>query len=308
MPSMHRALRLVARAAGIDDLAADVRGHPHLVHLDLPLRVDAGLRDLGEVAEVAEVEGDAEAACPSGSARRPQPAFSATSFEHAAHAAGIEVSAGPEAPAGLGSRRGGPSRSRRNWTGSRPAAWASSSMNDCITNAMALLPGARSGPVGHAQRHERRGRVGSAARIAPGIRVGPGRRCWRAPALAEGHEVVRHATSLPAGSRPALEEMEARRPVEIVLQIIVAVPEQLHRAAGVLRDPGGLDHVVVRRRRPKPPPTRVMWMMMSLLGDAEGARTRAGGRPPGSASAPRFPPCRREYSRCSSAARGWRGR
>src|SRR5258708_31736684 len=40
------------------------------------------------------------------------------------------------------------SRASRNCTGSLPAACASSSMNDCITKAMPLLPGARIAPVG----------------------------------------------------------------------------------------------------------------------------------------------------------------
>ena len=74
----------------------------------------------------------------------PQPDFSATS------------STTPRMrPASYGSRfsaavtmRGSPSSSSRNWTGSFPAACASSSMNDWTTNASALLPGARSGPVG----------------------------------------------------------------------------------------------------------------------------------------------------------------
>ena len=40
------------------------------------------------------------------------------------------------------------SRARRNRTGSMPAACASSSMNDWMTNAWPLLPGARTAPVG----------------------------------------------------------------------------------------------------------------------------------------------------------------
>src|SRR3546814_3346742 len=39
-------------------------------------------------------------------------------------------------------------RSIWNSSGSAPAAWASSSMNDWVTNARAFEPGARSGPVG----------------------------------------------------------------------------------------------------------------------------------------------------------------
>src|SRR6478609_2044325 len=49
-------------------------------------------------------------------------------------------------PAGL--LRGVASRSRRNCSGSLPAALDSSSMNDWYTHATALLRGARSAPVG----------------------------------------------------------------------------------------------------------------------------------------------------------------
>ena len=45
------------------------------------------------------------------------------------------------------SGRGSPSSSSWNFSGSLPAAWASSSMNDWWAKAMELEPGARIGPV-----------------------------------------------------------------------------------------------------------------------------------------------------------------
>jgi hypothetical protein len=43
-----------------------------------------------------------------------------------------------------------------------------------------------------------------------------------------------------------LEMMEAGRAVEIVTQIVGAIPQQLHRHAGVLRNGGNLHGVVAR--------------------------------------------------------------
>ena len=103
------------------------------------------LHDFGEVAAMAEVERDAHARALRQRASCPSPTSRATS------------SSTPRMRARRRSRRrrrrrrdraASPSRSSRNCSGSLPAACASSSMNDWITNASALLPGARSGPVG----------------------------------------------------------------------------------------------------------------------------------------------------------------
>ena len=56
-----RALHLVHRVQRVDDLAADVGGDPHLVHLHAVLRVHGDFGDLREVPEVRVKEGDAHA-------------------------------------------------------------------------------------------------------------------------------------------------------------------------------------------------------------------------------------------------------
>ena len=62
---------------------------------------------------------------------------------------------------------------------------------------------------------------------------------------AEGHEMVAEGDQSARAVEAALEEVEARRPIEIVLHVVLAVPEELHRRADPLRDPGGLGHEVV---------------------------------------------------------------
>ena len=68
----------------------------------------------------------------------------------------------------------------------------------------------------------------------------------RAVALvAERHEVVAPRDELAARVDAALEVVEARRTIEVVLHVVFARPQQLHGNAGLLRDPRRLDHVVV---------------------------------------------------------------
>jgi hypothetical protein len=55
----HGALRLILGAAHVDDGAPDVAGNPDLVDTELVPRADGDLRDLGEEAAMAELEGDA---------------------------------------------------------------------------------------------------------------------------------------------------------------------------------------------------------------------------------------------------------
>src|SRR5262245_58156520 len=74
-------------------------------------------------------------------ARFAHPDFSATAFNTPVMRSALKPS-----PAGFG--RGVANRSRRNCSGSLPAALASSSMNDWYTHATALLLGARRAPVG----------------------------------------------------------------------------------------------------------------------------------------------------------------
>lgn len=55
------ALYNVHRSAGIDDRATHIAGNPHLVDLDLVARVHRNLRYFGEIPEMAEMEGNAQA-------------------------------------------------------------------------------------------------------------------------------------------------------------------------------------------------------------------------------------------------------
>ena len=167
---------------------------------------------------------------PFGSCACPSPTSRATSFSTPVMRSALKPS--PPRVAGAGQRAGCASRSSRNCSGSLPAACASSSMNDWNTNAKALLPGARSAPVGtpsgiiespSAKFGTKRAGNSVAPRSSPS--------CANALALAEGDEVVRHATSLPAGVDAALEEVEAAGPVEVVAHVVFARPQQLDRHA-----------------------------------------------------------------------------
>ena len=107
-------------------------------------------------------------------------------------------------------------------------------MKDWNTNPRALERGARSGPVGTPNsmidcpvfevRHELRREL-----------VGIHPRCIGKFAVsAECHEVIAERDDLAIPVEPGLEEMEACRPVEVMLHVILAVPQQLHRRADLL--------------------------------------------------------------------------
>src|SRR5271166_3390765 len=53
-----RALHLVLGAARIDDLAADIADDPHVIQLDVTRWRYRRLHYLGEIAEMAEIEGN----------------------------------------------------------------------------------------------------------------------------------------------------------------------------------------------------------------------------------------------------------
>src|ERR1700752_4569110 len=56
--------------------------------------------------------------------------------------------------------------------------------------------------------------------------------------------MIAEGNQLAVAIDSALEEMETCRPVEIVLDIVLARPQQLHRYAGLLCDPGSLRHEI----------------------------------------------------------------
>src|SRR5271166_172903 len=90
-PVESRALCLILGAAGIDDLAADVADDPDMIELDVARSRDRRLHHLGEITEMAEVEGDAFAGAlgkrvamrPVGNLRHAQ--------KDVAHSPGVEI-------------------------------------------------------------------------------------------------------------------------------------------------------------------------------------------------------------------------
>src|SRR5258707_11879048 len=119
--------------------------------------------------------------------------------------------------------RGSPRSSRRSCTGSLPAAWAISSRNDWNTNASPLLPGARRGPVGTpngmmfvSSRRFGTKRAGNSVslRPAPLANVSPSPKVTKR---------FFQATIFPA----RLQEVEAGGPVEVVVHVVFARPDQL---------------------------------------------------------------------------------
>ena len=114
-----------------------------------------------------------------------------------------------------------------------------------------IAAGRPEGAGGHAERDG--GLFQSEGRDEPGRELGcrePGA-AGELVALAEGDEVVPPADDPAVPVHAALQEMEAGRPVEVVLDVVFPGPEELDRGTGLLRDPGGLDHVVVREPAPE---------------------------------------------------------
>ena len=99
-------------------------------------------------------------------------------------------------------------------------------MNDWKTKASALERGARSGPGRHAEFHHRLAVFemrDEPRREFVGVHR---RRIGKLAALAESHEMIAKATSLPALSSPPLKKWKPGRAVEIVLHVVLAGPQQ----------------------------------------------------------------------------------
>src|SRR6266478_8959938 len=88
-PFDHRALYFVERAAGIDDLAANVAGDPHLVDANLVTGREMDFGDFREVPAVAEMESHAHGGVFRKLARTPA-GFFGDEFEHTTHPLGVE--------------------------------------------------------------------------------------------------------------------------------------------------------------------------------------------------------------------------
>ena len=251
------------------------------------LRVDAHLRDLGEVTRMAEVERQAAPAalpaeaCPS-RPRRPRGGSRRRRARCAART-------GCRARASAAS----PITSSRNSRWSRFAAAASSCRNDCTAKAMPLERGARHGPQGVAS--------GSIVWPSRKLSVNGGGKLLRVD-VAAGNRVLgvraeRDEVILPGGELAgavdgALERVEAAHPVEVVLHVVLSRPLQLHRGADALRDQRGLAHHVVDQ-----PPSEPAADARLVDGHAGSARYLAAPPAPsalgrGSAWAPTLRSCR----------------
>ena len=196
-------------------------GAPGLVDVDLLVGADGHLDDVGDVAGMGELEGDALAGAFRQLAAVVPVRHVPHRLEDAARARRVEAAAGAS-PIGLASR------SSRYCSGSLPAAMAISSMNPCITNDTPLVPGARSAPVGMSngvtgRRVHREVRDESAREL-----VGGNHRRRAGDEIAERDQLARRV-------EPGLEVVVAARPVLVVGHVVFARPQQLHRHA---RQPG----------------------------------------------------------------------
>src|SRR5260370_27693165 len=70
-PFDHRSLHFIECTAGIDDLAADVAGHPYFVDANFVARREMDFDDFRKMSAVAEMEGHAHGGVFSGRARAP---------------------------------------------------------------------------------------------------------------------------------------------------------------------------------------------------------------------------------------------
>ena len=87
-----------------------------------------------------------------------------------------------------------------------------------------------------------------------------------------------HAIGMPDGVEPGGELRDAAGTVEVMLDVLFARPEQLHRLADLLGDQHRLPDVVLHTpRRPKPPPSIILWTS-TLLGGTPAALAAAAQR------------------------------
>ena len=129
-------------------------------------------------------------------------------------------------------------------------------MNDWNTNESALLPGARSAPVGTpsgiVESPKSKFWTNRAGNSMPAMFADrrARTRCARSPKVTKWL-LPRH--ELAAGVDAALQVVEAAGTVEVVPHVVFARPQQLHRRpADLLGDARGLGHVVVGQPAAEP--------------------------------------------------------
>ena len=246
---------------------------------------------------------------PLGSVRVPQPDFSATALQHADHASGVDIGLGRVRRIAGFLTRGSESRSRRNCTGSFPAAWASSSMKDWKTKEKALVRGARIAQVGTPSGNQRGLKIEKFVMNVPGNSFeGMFAELSELLALAEADEVIAPGDEFAGGVDAALQVVETAGTVVSRVEIVFAGPEQLDGHADDLGDPGDFEHVVVGEAPAEAAAGAHQVNGDVVLGDAQqlgdvlaaGFGCLAGG--------PDFELAVLDSGRCSSAAPAERGR
>ena len=155
----------------------------------------------------------------------------------------------------------------------------------------------------HAQRHQRHAVVEIVDKPRRELVRLHRRRVSDPIAMRKRHEMVAERDQLAVAVEPALEKMKARRPVEIVLDVVLPVPQQLYRGAHGLGDPGRLDHEIVAQASAEPAAAAGHVNRDVALPGCRGWLPPAWRRVRGSGSAPRSPPCRPGHAPCNFAAR-----
>src|SRR6266403_6163287 len=70
-------------------------------------------------------------------------------------------------------------------------------------------------------------------------------------ALTKRHEMIFPCPQSSRSIQPAFQEMKSRRTVVVVMEIVLARPQQLDGKTRLLRNRRGLEHVIVRQPAPK---------------------------------------------------------
>ena len=247
----HAALHLVFRARQVDDVLADIGRHPHVMHLHAAITRHAGFDHIGEIAEVAEVEGDAQ------TATRWQLAPPAGHFgglvQHAAHAPGV-VGGALHRLAGLAAEL----------LGDRNGAWASQHATAILQR---VTPGRNRAIVDEALGDEGKGVVDRRAQPAQrgcdrqhrhiGAEIlDHARRKQRAidhgggvqrTIGAEADEMIVPGDDVAFLVQPGFQLVPATGAQPVVGEILCAVPLQFHRHAGGIGDHRGFHGKIIHQ-------------------------------------------------------------
>ena len=231
---------------GIDDLAADIAGDPDFVNLHLFFRVDAQFDYFSKITSMGKLEGDAHGGVFGQGALAPA-GFIGDELEDTLHTGGVEV--GREG-VGLGVRVGD----------AREAEKIEAELDGIFSGRVSELVGERledpgegvaargaQSVGGNAERHERSAegkiREESAGEFVAG-NVGGGSELL---AFAETDEVIAPGDEIAGGVEAALQIMKAGGAIVIVVEIVLAGPEEFHGDANLFGNGGRFEHVIVSK-------------------------------------------------------------